>query len=80
VAVGAPARRADILAAMDPGGAASPVIPARRPDRCPGVLRLHEAGDGLLARVRLPGGVLSARGLRAVRRARGGGKPLVAIN
>ena len=35
-------------------------------DACPGILDLHEARDGHLARVRVPGGYAGARRLRAV--------------
>ncbi|HEY3877500.1 MAG TPA: precorrin-3B synthase [Trebonia sp.] len=43
---------------------------ASRPadDRCPGALRLAEAADGFLARVRLPGGLVAAPQLRVLAR------------
>jgi sulfite reductase beta subunit-like hemoprotein len=37
-------------------------------DHCPGVLRLHEAADGWMARVRLPGGRLPPEALDAIDR------------
>lgn len=36
------------------------------PDSCPGVLRMHQAADGPLARIRLPGGVITPDQLRAL--------------
>ncbi|AXK84440.1 MULTISPECIES: precorrin-3B synthase [Nocardia] len=36
------------------------------PDACPGVLRLHQAADGPLARVRIPGGLLTPDQLRGL--------------
>lgn len=35
-----------------------------RPDACPGALQVHEAADGALARIRLPGGAVTTSQLR----------------
>jgi precorrin-3B synthase len=40
-----------------------------RPDACPGALQVHRAADGGLARVRIPGGWLTAAQWRAIRTA-----------
>lgn len=48
-------------------------------DRCPGVLALHDAEDGGLARIRLPGGRISAGQLEAVAEAAELGSGLVEL-
>jgi precorrin-3B synthase len=48
-------------------------------DACPGVLRLHEAADGQLARVRAPGGRLDARALEALAEAAALGSDIVEL-
>lgn len=42
---------------------------ARDDDACPGALQTHRAADGDLARIRLPGGAITARQLEAVAQA-----------
>ena len=45
----------------------SGAVPVRTvSDACPGVFAPHDAADGALARIRLPGGVIGAAALRVV--------------
>ncbi len=52
------------------GGAARPyfehVVRARDTDACPGALQVHQAADGALVRVRLPGGMITTAQLAAL--------------
>jgi sulfite reductase beta subunit-like hemoprotein len=54
-------------------------VPPTSDDGCPGVLRLHAGADGLVARVRVPGGMLGARQLRALARAARIGSDIVEL-
>ncbi|WP_199811484.1 precorrin-3B synthase [Streptomyces sp. NRRL S-340] len=64
-----------MLAAMSSAALPPPSRPAPagrdRDDACPGTLRLHAADDGAVARVRIPGGVLSVRQADALAEAAG---------
>jgi precorrin-3B synthase len=71
-------RRPGAVPAVNRNLAYNPGVPETSPatrraaaDRCPGVLRLLEAADGLLARVRLPGGLVSGAQLRVLARLAG---------
>jgi precorrin-3B synthase len=47
------------------------VARTRNTDACPGALQVHQAADGALARIRLPGGMLTAAQLAALAAASG---------
>ncbi|MEU9100325.1 cobalamin biosynthesis protein CobG [Streptomyces sp. NPDC048361] len=49
-----------------PGAVTRTPVVRDRDDACPGALRLHTAADGNLARLRLPGGILTARQVEAL--------------
>ena len=48
------------------------VVRARDTDACPGALQVHQAADGALVRIRLPGGMITAAQLAALSRVSSG--------
>src|SRR6202043_3688739 len=57
-------RRQPLLSAFILTTSTSPPMTAA--DACPGILDLHEARDGHVARIRLPGGYATSRRLRGL--------------
>ncbi|MFD7704352.1 precorrin-3B synthase [Streptomyces caelestis] len=57
---------AAVPTAPPPSSPQATPAPRDRGDACPGTLRLHAADDGALARVRVPGGVLTVRQAHAL--------------
>ncbi|WP_245908524.1 precorrin-3B synthase [Pseudosporangium ferrugineum] len=55
------------LARPAAGPAGPPVAARAEADACPGALRLHDAADGPLARIRIPGGRLTGARIAALR-------------
>ncbi len=52
--------------ATSPPAGSSAALPRGRVDACPGALQTHTAADGELARVRVPGGLLTSAQLRVL--------------